>query len=288
MLTIFSTPKPFEGHIDVIQRNAITSWTFLKPRPEIILFGNDKGIKEICAELKLIHIPVIGSNEYGTPLVSELFKQAESSATNDLMCYVNADIILLTDFMELTKRLDFLGNKIVAVAHRWDVDVKEFIDFSVSGWEKKFKQSVIEKGDLQEGGWDYIVYPKELYENILPFSIGRGYWDAWLGLEARRLGAMLLNTTNLAMAIHQNHGYFKSQNTDSPEQQQNWKLIGGWRYIFQRSTATHIIKDNKIVPEPFWEYYIHIYYRLTSFLMQRTYNIRRKLGLYKWWKRKAV
>ena len=39
MLTILSTPKPFEGHIGLIQRNAIGSWVRLSPRPQIILFG---------------------------------------------------------------------------------------------------------------------------------------------------------------------------------------------------------------------------------------------------------
>ena len=27
MLTIFTTPKPFRGHIGIIQRNALKSWT---------------------------------------------------------------------------------------------------------------------------------------------------------------------------------------------------------------------------------------------------------------------
>ncbi len=31
MITIFAIPKPFKGHIDVIQRNAIQSWTKLSP-----------------------------------------------------------------------------------------------------------------------------------------------------------------------------------------------------------------------------------------------------------------
>ena len=48
LLTIFATPKRFQGHIGVIQRNAIASWTHLKPKPEIILFGTDEGTAEIA------------------------------------------------------------------------------------------------------------------------------------------------------------------------------------------------------------------------------------------------
>src|SRR5436309_411668 len=42
MLTLFAAPKPFRGHIGIIQRNAITSWTKLQPRPEIILYGTQE------------------------------------------------------------------------------------------------------------------------------------------------------------------------------------------------------------------------------------------------------
>jgi hypothetical protein len=33
MLTVFSTPKPFVGHSDIIRRNALKSWTLLRPGP---------------------------------------------------------------------------------------------------------------------------------------------------------------------------------------------------------------------------------------------------------------
>ena len=38
-LSIFSTCKPFEALAAVQQRNAILSWTFLRPRPDVILLG---------------------------------------------------------------------------------------------------------------------------------------------------------------------------------------------------------------------------------------------------------
>ena len=50
MLTVFSTPKPFVGHVGVIQRNAISSWMRLHPDVEVILVGDDAGTAEVCAE----------------------------------------------------------------------------------------------------------------------------------------------------------------------------------------------------------------------------------------------
>lgn len=52
MITIFSTPKPFRGHFEIIQRNAIQSWLRLRPGCEIILLGNDEG----TAEFNLRHV----------------------------------------------------------------------------------------------------------------------------------------------------------------------------------------------------------------------------------------
>ena len=53
MFTIFTIPKPFQGHIGTIQRNAIQSWTLLHPRPEIILFGSEAGTAQVAAELRV-------------------------------------------------------------------------------------------------------------------------------------------------------------------------------------------------------------------------------------------
>ena len=44
MLTLFTTPKPFRGIFATIQRNALRSWTLLRPACDVLLFGNEDGI----------------------------------------------------------------------------------------------------------------------------------------------------------------------------------------------------------------------------------------------------
>jgi hypothetical protein len=44
MITFFTTPKPFRGHIGVIQRNAIESWKRIHPSAEVILFGDEVSV----------------------------------------------------------------------------------------------------------------------------------------------------------------------------------------------------------------------------------------------------
>lgn len=79
-LTVFSIPKSFRGHIGVIQRNALRSWTLLRPRPEILVFGDEAGTKEACTEVGVRHVPEVAYDETGAPLLSDLFPRARASA----------------------------------------------------------------------------------------------------------------------------------------------------------------------------------------------------------------
>ena len=97
MITIFTSPKPFVGHIAVIQTNAIRSWKQLYPKCEIILLGSEKGTAEVAKSLHLKHIPKVKCNEYGTPFINDLFQQTEVVAEFNIMCYANCDIIFMDD-----------------------------------------------------------------------------------------------------------------------------------------------------------------------------------------------
>ncbi|MEM4297001.1 MAG: glycosyl transferase family 2, partial [Nitrososphaerota archaeon] len=60
MITLFACPRSFtDEHIALIQTKAIQSWLLLEPRPQIILLGNEKGVKEISQEYDIEHIPDI-------------------------------------------------------------------------------------------------------------------------------------------------------------------------------------------------------------------------------------
>src|SRR5579871_2392861 len=139
LLTLFATPKKFEGHIGVIQRNAIASWTRMNPRPEVILFGADEGTAEIAAEYGFRHVPRIKTNEWGTPLVSDLFEQAERLGQTPVLSYVNSDIILFDDFASALRRVAARTAKFLMVGRRTDVDIREPIDFA-SPWAPEVRE----------------------------------------------------------------------------------------------------------------------------------------------------
>lgn len=208
MLTLFSTPKPFHNHIKIIQTNAIRSWSYLNPQPEIILIGNEEGIEDISKELKLRHIPEVERNEYGTPLLNSVFDIGQANATYPVVGYVNADIILMNEFIEAVKMVqDMKIFPFVISGHRFNLNINEYIKFN-NNWEEELKNKVRKNSSISPSdAIDYFIFPKGFYRNLLPFAIGRKRWDNWLIYYAVSNNAYLFDTTYVNKVIHQNHNY---------------------------------------------------------------------------------
>ena len=249
MITLFSIPRAFNGHIETIQRNAVTSWTLLEPRPEIILFGGDEGTKETAAEFRLRHVPQVACNDYGTPLLSDLFGKAQELATYDILGYVNADIILMSDFMDAIRRVSRPKRRFLVVGQRWEIEINNPLDFR-SGWEEGLRSLVAGKGKLQsQAAMDYFIFPRGMWGEIPPFAIGRTIWDNWLCYRARALSVPVIDATESVMIVHQNHDYAhlprgKIDAWEGPEAQRNSQLAGGWAHVFTLQDASHKLPPN--------------------------------------------
>src|SRR5262245_39399432 len=185
MITIFAIPKAFHGHIKIIQKNAIQSWTLLKPLPRLILFGSDEGTKETAQELNIEHIPSVACSEYGTPIIQDVFKQARQLSTTPLLCYINSDIILMSDFMNAVDTVAESTKQFLLCGRRWNLDVTSPLDFS-EGWEEQLKKQVKISGTLEKP-WaiDYFVFSSQIGNDMPPFIIGRPSWDNWLLYSVR-------------------------------------------------------------------------------------------------------
>lgn len=246
MLTLFTIPKPFRGHIGVVQRNAIASWTLLRPRPEIILLGNDEGTEAAAKELGVRLVPQVDRNEFGTPLLNDLFEKAQSLATHDFLCYVNADIILMSDFTRAVERVIPRKRPFLMVGQRWDIEVKEPLDFDPQ-WEERLRVHVARHGQLHPPtGMDYFLFRRGFWGKIPPFAIGRTVWDNWLIYSARSCGAAVIDATDVVMAVHQNHDYAHIPGGEAAawkglEARRNLDLAGGNERVFTLQDATHAL-----------------------------------------------
>jgi hypothetical protein len=253
MITFFAIPKPFKGHIATIQRNAIRSWTRLKPKCEILLFGDEEGTADIAARYDLRHISQVEQNEYGTPLISDVFKQAQMLASYDLLCYANADIIFLSDLIGAVKRVANSQKKFLMVGQRWDLDIDNIIGLD-DEWEAVIKNDVKNRGILHpKNGIDYFLFTRDLFNDIPKFAVGRPAWDNWIIYNACTMGSNVIDSTRVVTAIHQNHDYshvpMGNGNTyEGPEANQNRILAGDASHIFTLDDANYLLTKKFIIP----------------------------------------
>ena len=258
MLTIFATPKAFRGHIDVIQRNAIKSWTLLSINPEIILFGDDQGTPEVAREFGLQHIPAVARSDSGAPLVNDLFAQAERLSRNNLLCYANADILLLSDFASAVQRIAQLHYPLLMVGQRTDVNITARIDTARPDWEPDLRRQAQTLGTLRPpNAIDYFVFTKGLGSNLLPLALGRRGWDNWFLWHARSQRAAVIDASPEVLALHQNHDYSHLPDGSKavfagPEAQRNRELIGEWYHLHTTEDATH-----RLTPRGLARRYLH-------------------------------
>ena len=247
-LTLFAIPKHFRGHIATIQKNAIASWTRLSPRPEILLFGDEEGTAEIAAELGLRHFPAVARNEFGTPLLDDLFRKAAQLASAPVLGYVNADIILTNDFCAAADRVRARFDKFMMVGRRWDLDWGELVDFSQAAWAGSIRERALRAKVQRPGNFiDFFVYPRGLCDDLLPLAIGRPGFDNYLLWCARSRGAELVDVSSVVVAIHQNHDYAhrvlrQGSSKTEPEYLQNRALIGPWWHLYTIEDATWILE----------------------------------------------
>jgi len=253
LITLFSAPKPFTNpHIAMIQRNAIKSWTLL-PDVEVILLGEETGLAETAQELGVKHIPNVKCNENGTPLISSMFQLARQNSNSDLLCIINADMILMPDFLEAARRSRPQRDKFVLLSQRWDLDITQRIEFS-EGWQDRLSSMVHRQGTLHRpAGSDFFLFPQSCYIDIPNFAIGRAGWDNWMIYEARKENWSVIDCTPAAMIVHQNHDYSHlpggKPHYEHPDTNENIRLAGGEANIrYTILDATHqLAPDGKLV-----------------------------------------
>ena len=285
MLTIFSIPKPFEGHIAVIQENAIASWVRLQPACEIILCGDENGSAEIAAKFKVKHIPKIARNDYGTPFVNAAFEQAEHEASNDLMCYVNADIILVSNFLRAAETVQKRFPKSLLISKRINLHVPEKLTFD-RHWEDSIKlRSEVSGAEEHYTGIDVFVFPKGMYPQIPDFAIGRLWFDHWLIKAVRQQHLPVVDASLVAPVLHQNHDYNHvpggaDQVWRGQEAARNFQLYGGVQHAYTLLDVTHeLLPNGSIRKVRFRKSIFKAKQFAWDLLVRRTAAARRALGL---------
>lgn len=254
-ITIFSAPKPFtDPHIATIQRNAIGSWVNLGERVEVILLGEEDGLAETAQELGVRHIAAVERTPGGTPLVSSMFALARLHSNSPLLACVNADILLMPDFVDAALAAARQAEKFLLVGQRYDLDVRQPLDFSAD-WSERLRAQALREGKLHKAtGSDYFIFPRDCFADMPAFAIGRAGWDNWMIYGGRRNGWPVIDGTQSILIVHQNHDYRHlpggQPHYRHPETFENIRLAGGKRAIFELPDVSHLLVQGRLQRAP--------------------------------------
>ncbi len=267
MLTVFSTPKPFIGHSNIVQRNALKSWTLLHPDAEVILFGDEEGAAEACRDLGIRHEPQVRRNEHGTKYLNYLFDRARDMSRHEYFCYANCDIMLTGDFLEGLELVSRAHSSFLMVGRRWDTDITEPWDFSQPDWAWQLRSLALLK------------------------VIGRNGWDPWLTWHARKSKARLIDASRMVVAVHQNHDYaYLRQGAaflhSDAEASYNWSLgvDAAWHYYTVDAATDKLLRGHLRANRLAWlgpikSRVIHSFSWIWGSFLKATRRIRHRLGL---------
>ena len=244
MLTFFTTAKPFRGHNGIIQKNALKSWTLLRPDVEVILFGDEEGAAETARDLGLRHESQVERNEFGTKRLDFMFCRAQAITRHDLLCYINCDILLTQDFCAAVKRVREKHSQFRMVGRRREIEITLPLSLGNKDWESLLRRRVLRNGRQRGPEWiDYFVFSRGLYGQDMPsFVVGRVFWDNWLVWQALASNHPVIDASDAILAVHQNHDYgYHPQGKDGvfngAEAERNCEAPGRWKYF--RHLASH-------------------------------------------------
>jgi len=282
MMTLFTTAKPFTGPFRVIQTNALRSWLELGSDIEVIVFGDDAGSAGVCQELGIRHVPDVALSRWGTPLLSDMFRQADEMAANPTLCFINADIILTPDVRAAVATTRSRFERYLVVAQRRDVDIAEPLDFGPD-WAEEIRRFVERTGELKSEIWiDWFAYPRGMPWEMPDLAVGRTGHDNWLIWRAGELGAAVVDATARATLIHQRHDFSHAGGRlavfEGEEAQHQRTLIGSWRHyhtIFH--AAWRLDVDGSLVPARGLRYTLARPKRLASHILRFSRPLRRRL-----------
>ncbi len=287
---MFSTPKPFAGHIDVIQRNAIRSWQRLHPDIEIILVGDDAGAAEVCTELSIRHIKDVERNKYGTKYLASIYDKVQETARHEILCHVNCDIVLMSDFVAAARSVVSQADRFLMAGRRWDVDLQHALDLAEADWETSLRQLARKTNRPRPAQWiDYFLFSKGLYYKTIPeFVVGRPGWDNWLLWYPLSIKVPVVDASRDVLAVHQNHDYSYHPDGEKgvwhgEEAQQNYQLHQG--KFATLADATHLLRSGRLKANhkawlvPVRRYAAARWYRIWFGLLTATRSVRHRLGV---------
>jgi len=221
-----------------------------------------------------------------------MFKQTDTRATTDVVAFVSADIILTQRTIEAARIAFEWSRRFLLVAQRHDVDVRLLIQFD-ERWEERWAAKAVAASKLHSpGAVDLFMYPRNQYEHMPPFAIGRTAYDNWLLWNTVASDIPLIDATSFVTLIHQNHDYAHAQKIDvwdGVEARENRKWVKHWTNYYSIAHATWTMgAEGQIGPAVGWKYRLARPRQLLSHTLRSSRRLRTRLRSWRFARRYGV
>lgn len=206
MMTLFTIPREFASKAPYVlaQRNAISSWAHLSPRPEIILCCDDAGVMETAKEFECNYIPGIGRSHHRVPYLSSAFRLVAEEARHNILCYANSDIVFTDTLVEAARIVSVQFNEFMMVGRRRPVELSMALGFGPD-WQGELARLCGPFDDAS--AMDYFIFTKSVLGKIgmLNFMVGSPAWDNWFLAQAIAQGIPTIDASNDVLCAHRSH-----------------------------------------------------------------------------------
>lgn len=247
MLTFFSVLKPCVGRTALAQRQAVVSWVNLVGPENVLLLGDETGVRELSEALGTRWIPEVRRNRHGTPLLDDTIRRARDASATQLLCFINGDIVVDERFMSASRDVSERLRSFLLVGQCINLDVPD--DLMTGDTPASLLADLASQtGSLRGHDFvDYFVFTRDLFTDVPSFALGRAGFDNWLIWSARASGAAVVDATRYQLPVHQNHAYdhLAGGVTDAyrgEEAAANLRLAAG--HLLTTLDSTHLLTPN--------------------------------------------
>ena len=237
LYSIITSCAPFTGFRKRLQEVALHSFAQVRDC-QVIVLGEDEGVEEICTKYGFTQVKGIQTGkDVGVPgadgiVMSDGFERAKQVVKGRVVCYVNADCVLMPWSYYKIGLLFLEGIRFAAWGRRlnWDKYRPKINDVDdATAFENV--QRVYKTGKLKRNGFgiDLYMWSRAVFEDMMmpPFLIDGWSWDIWMGNIIFDLTDRCYRLDGIMEIVHPQHeiGRQTDPGQDLASSEYNYKVL---------------------------------------------------------------
>lgn len=221
-IIFLTTTKPFNDVFGFRQVNSITSWIKLKNIETEVYVFTEEDIKKHFDESVRDFVNIVNDFEKSEDSRIPTFRSmwdfgcSKIKSENDLVCYLNSDILITSSFSETVNSIlqQIKDKKFGIFGQRVDWSRPQVIDFNSHNWDQILTEKEKDNLTLHPAcGADFFIGNKNTLGELPFFYVGRPNYDRWLVKQIIDKCDFSIDISKTATLIHHDHGYGENGDT---------------------------------------------------------------------------